>query len=71
MNAEINFGISASGVSAISARGIHGEFLNRSTDVEAVGISKINKVRTALVIVVLINIGSASTDDGVHLIHAA
>ena len=58
-------------MSTISARGINGELLNRSTKSEGVIVRKINKVGTTVVFNVLINPGSASTNNGVHLIHTA
>ena len=58
-------------MSTISARGINWELLNRSTKSEGVIVRKINKVGTTVVFNVLINPGSASTNNGVHLIHTA
>jgi hypothetical protein len=71
VDTEVNFGVSASRMSTISARGINGELLNRSTKSEGVIVRKINKVGTTVVFNVLINPGSASTNNGVHLIHTA
>ena len=63
-----DLGVAASGDCAISAWAIDGEVDDTSANCEVVGLCEINEVGSAVVISILEFIGSARTNDGVHLI---